>query len=120
MLGQTYRIQITSLMSLLHRISGIVASVGAFVLAWWLLAVAQGGEAYARASECLGSMLGRTALFVFSLAVVYHLLNGVRHLMWDAGFGFDIPEVYKSGYAVAILTVVLTALIWFAALGGGA
>ena len=59
-------------------------------------------------------------LFGFSLALVYHLLNGIRHLLWDAGWGFEIPEVYKSGYAVAALTVVFTVLIWWAALGGNA
>jgi succinate dehydrogenase / fumarate reductase cytochrome b subunit len=118
MLGQTYRFQITSLMSILHRIAGIVASVGAFVLAWWLLAVAQGGDAYARVAACLSSPLGRVALAGFSLALVYHLLNGIRHLWWDMGRGYGIPEVYRSGYLVLALTVVLTALIWFVALRG--
>ena len=120
MLGQTYRFQITSVMSFLHRVTGIVAAFGAFVLAWWLLSVAQGGEAYLRAVECLGSPLGRIGLFAISLSVVYHLLNGIRHLMWDAGMGFEIPEVYRSGYTVLALAAVLTALIWFVALRGGA
>jgi len=60
------------------------------------------------------------ALFGFSLALVYHLLNGIRHMLWDIGWGFELPEVYRSGYTVAVLTVVLTALIWFFALRGGA
>ena len=120
MLGQTYRFQITSLMSLLHRVSGILLVAGAFGLAWWLLAVAAGGEAYASAAACLASPLGKLALFGFSLSMVYHLLNGIRHLLWDAGWGFELPEVYRSGYTVAGLTVVLTALIWFFALRGGA
>jgi succinate dehydrogenase / fumarate reductase cytochrome b subunit len=117
---QIYRKQITSVMSILHRISGIVLSFGAFVLAWWLLAVAQGGDAYARAAECLASPFGRLALFGFSLALVYHLLNGIRHLLWDAGWGFQIPQVYRSGYTVVALTVAFTAAIWFFALRGGA
>lgn len=120
MLGQTYRFQITSVMSFLHRMTGIIAAFGAFVLAWWLLSVAQGGEAYARAAACLASPLGKLALFAFTLSVVYHLLNGIRHLMWDAGMGFEIPEVYRSGYTVLGLAAVLTALIWFVALRGGA
>lgn len=120
MLGQAYRFQITSVMSFLHRATGIVAACGAFVLAWWLLSVAQGGETYARASECLSSWPGMLALAAFSLSLVYHLLNGIRHLLWDAGRGFEIPEVYRSGYTVFALTVVLTALIWFVALRGGA
>ena len=120
MLGTLYRLQITSVMSLMHRVTGIVASIGAFGLAWWLLAVAQGGEAYASAAACLSSPLGMIALAGFSFALVYHLLNGIRHLMWDAGWGFELPEVYRSGYTVIVLAVVLTAAIWFIALRGGA
>lgn len=115
---QVYRWQITMLMSILHRASGVILTFGAFALAWWLLAVAQGGEAYDRAADCLASPLGLVVLAGFSLALVYHLLNGIRHLLWDAGWGFEIPEIYRSGYTVAGLTVVLTALIWFVALGG--
>lgn len=117
---QVYRWQITMLMSILHRVSGVVLSVGAFGLAWWLLAVARGGDAYAQAAAALASPLGLLLLAGFSLAMVYHLLNGIRHLLWDAGWGLEIPEVYRSGYAVGILTVVLTAAIWFVALGSGA
>lgn len=120
MLGQTYRFQITSLMSILHRASGVALSVGALGLVWWLLAVAQGGEAYARAAACLASPVGMGLLFGFTLALVYHLLNGIRHLMWDAGHGMSIPEVYRSGYVVFALGLVLTAAIWFFALRGGA
>lgn len=120
MLGTLYRLQITSVLSLMHRVTGIVASVGAFGLAWWLLAVAQGGEAYASASDLLASPLGMFALAAFSLALVYHLLNGIRHLLWDIGWGFELPEVYRSGYAVVVLTFVLTAAIWFVALRGAA
>ena len=120
MLGQTYRFQLTSLLSILFRIAGIGITVGAFVFAWWLLAVAQGGDAYERAAACLASPVGMVALFLFSLGMVYHLLAGIRHLLWDAGWGFELPEVYRSGYAVVGLTLVLTAAIWFVALRGGA
>lgn len=115
---QVYRWQITMVMSILHRVSGIVLTLGAFGLAWWLLAMAAGGEQAAFAAACLGSPFGRVALFGFSLALVYHLLNGIRHLLWDIGWGYEIPELYKSGYIVAALTVVFTALIWIVALGG--
>lgn len=117
---QVYRWQITMVMSILHRATGVALTVGAFGLAWWLLAMAAGGEQAAGAAAWLASPLGRIGLFGFSLALVYHLLNGIRHLLWDIGWGFEIPEVYKSGYAVAVLTVVLTAVIWFLALGGAA
>ena len=117
---QVYRWQITMVMSILHRTTGVVLTLGAFGLAWWLMSRATGGETAARAVACLASPLGRFALFGFSLSLVYHLLNGIRHLLWDIGWGFDIPDVYKSGWTVAVLTVVLTAVIWFLALGGAA
>ncbi|MCA1714946.1 MAG: succinate dehydrogenase, cytochrome b556 subunit [Gammaproteobacteria bacterium] len=117
---QVYRWQITMVMSILHRATGVGLGLGAFALTWWLLAVAVGGESYRTAAECLASPLGLIALVGFSLALVYHLLNGLRHMLWDIGWGFEIPDVYRSGYAVAILTVVLTAVIWFVALGGAA
>jgi succinate dehydrogenase / fumarate reductase cytochrome b subunit len=117
---QVYRWQITMAMSILHRASGIVLSLSAFGLALWLVAVAQGGEAYERVAALLYSVPGKVAMFGASLALVYHLLNGIRHLLWDAGWGFEIPQVYRSGYTVAALTVVFTAAIWFFALGGAA
>jgi succinate dehydrogenase / fumarate reductase cytochrome b subunit len=117
---QVYRWQITMTMSILHRVSGVILTVGAFALAWWLMAVAAGGESYDRAARCLASPFGKLILFGFSLALVYHLLNGIRHLLWDAGWGFEIPEFYRTGWTVAVLTVALTAAIWFVALGGGA
>lgn len=117
---QVYSPQITSVLSILHRISGIVLSFGAFVLAWWLLAVAQGAESYARAAGYLASPLGKLALFGFSFVLVYHLLNGIRHLLWDAGWGYKLPQVYRSGYVVIALTFVFTAAIWFFSMRGGA
>ncbi|MBP6751037.1 MAG: succinate dehydrogenase, cytochrome b556 subunit [Xanthomonadaceae bacterium] len=116
---QIYRKQITSVMSIFHRISGIVLAFGAFGLAGWLLAVSRGGDAYVRVAGAMGSLPGKLALFVFSLALVYHLLNGIRHLLWDSGWGYEIPMVYRSGYVVAGLTAVVTAGIWFVALRGG-
>jgi succinate dehydrogenase / fumarate reductase cytochrome b subunit len=107
-------------MSILHRISGIILSFGALGLTWWLLAASRGGDAYRQAAEAMASLPGKLVLFGFSLALVYHLLNGLRHLLWDAGMGFEIPQVYRSGYLVAALTVLVTAAIWFFALRGGA
>jgi len=117
---QVYRWQITMTMSILHRASGVILTVGAFAFAWWLMALAEGGDSYARAAACLASPFGKLLLFGFSLSLVYHLLNGIRHLLWDAGWGYEIPEIYRSGWVVSVLTVALTAAIWFAAMGGGA
>ena len=114
---QVYKWQITMVMSILHRVSGVVLTFGAFALTWWLLALAAGGEDYALVSALVASPVGLLLLFVFSLAMVYHLLNGLRHLLWDMGWGFEIPEVYRTGWVVSVLTVLFTAAIWFAALG---
>ena len=115
---QVYRWQITMTMSILHRATGVALVVGAFALAWWLVALAAGGDTARDAMECVSSPVGLVFAFAFSLAMVYHLLNGIRHLAWDSGRGFDIPAAYKSGYAVFVLTAVITAVIWFLAMGG--
>jgi succinate dehydrogenase / fumarate reductase cytochrome b subunit len=117
---QVYRWQITMTMSILHRVTGVGLTIGAFGLACWLMAVAAGGDHYAHAAQCLASPLGQFLLFGFSLSLVYHLLNGIRHLLWDAGWGFEIPEFYASGWTVVALTVVLTVAIWVVAKGVGA
>src|SRR5690606_41788563 len=102
------------------RVGGGGRVPGALPRAGWRMAVAQAGEASARAAGCLPSRLGGVALSGFSLALVYPLLNGIRHMMWDLGHGMSIPGGYRSGYVVAVLTVVLTAAIWFFAMRGGA
>ncbi len=114
---QIYRWQITTVMSILHRISGVMLAVGAIGLTWWLLALSDGGAHYERTASIVASPFGKLLLFGFSLALVYHLLNGMRHLLWDIGWGFEIPEFYRSGWMVAVLTVVFTVAIWIAAMG---
>lgn len=120
MLGQTYRFQITSLMSLLHRITGISLALGGISLVWWLMSIAIGGDAYEFASRQWASPLGMLFLFGFTLALVYHLLNGIRHLLWDAGWGYEIPKVYASGYVVFVVGALMTGLIWYFGLRGAA
>lgn len=117
---QVYRWQLTMLLSIAHRASGVALSVGALGLVAWLLAVAAGPAAYAQWQVLAGSLPGQTVLFLMSLALVYHLLNGLRHLLWDTGRAMDIPGVYRTGYTVLVLTVVLTSAIWAVALSGGA
>ena len=118
MIGPYYRPQLTSVMSLTHRATGVVLALGAFVLAAWLVAAAGNAEAYASFAACLGSLPGKIALFAFSASLVYHFLNGIRHLFWDAGHGYEIPKAYASGYAVLVLAVLLTGTLWFFGLGG--
>ena len=119
MLGPYYRPQITSMMSILHRGTGVANALGVLLLAWWLVALAGGEAAYAQFAAVAGSLPGQLALFAFCATLVYHLLNGVRHLFWDMGRGFEIPQVYRSGYLVIGLAIVLTGLLWYAGLSVG-
>jgi succinate dehydrogenase / fumarate reductase, cytochrome b subunit len=118
MIGPYYRPQLTSVMSLTHRATGVLLAVGALVLAAWLVAAAGSAEAYAAFAACIGSPVGKIGLFAFSASLVYHFLNGIRHLFWDAGHGYEIPKAYASGYAVLVLAVVLTAVLWWFGMGG--
>ena len=107
-----YRFQITSLLSILHRFTGIALAVGSILLAWWLVAVAAGGELFAATQAFIASHVGLALLFCWSAAFFYHLCSGIRHLMWDAGRGFELKTVYRSGYTVLVATVLLTLLTW--------
>ena len=103
-------------MSILHRVTGITLSIGAILLVWWLVAGAEGPEAYSAVQWFLGSWIGLLLLFGWSLALFYHLCNGIRHLWWDTGRGLDLPGVHRSGLAVLALTVALTIIAWAAGL----
>lgn len=116
---QVYKPQLTSTLSIIHRGSGVLLAVGALLLAGWLLAAAGSAEAFARAQSLLASWPGQVALFGFSAALIYHFLNGIRHLLWDVGWGYEIPKVYASGYAVLTLAAVFTAMLWYAGLVSG-
>ena len=109
---QIYRRQLTSVLSILHRFTGIGLAVGLLYLVCWLVAAASGLDAFDRLQSFNGMFIGRLLLFGWSVAFFYHLLNGIRHLAWDAGWGFELPAAYKSGYAVLIGTVVLTLAAW--------
>jgi succinate dehydrogenase / fumarate reductase cytochrome b subunit len=109
---QIYRRQLTSITSILHRFTGIGLAVGLLYLVCWLTAAAGGLEAFDRLQSFNGSIIGRLLLLGWTVAFFYHLLNGLRHLAWDAGWGFELPTAYKSGYAVFIGTAVLTIGAW--------
>lgn len=111
-----YRWQLTMLLSISHRASGIALSLGSFLLLYWLIALACGPEAYAQAQAVIGSWLGLLILLGFSAALFFHLCNGIRHLMWDFGAGLSREEAYRSGVMVVIATIVLTVLAWGAGL----
>jgi len=114
---QVYRPQLTSVLSITHRLTGVALAVGTLLLIYWLTAAAAGAEAFETAQSFIGSWFGRLLLFGWSLALFYHLCNGIRHLFWDIGAGLDLPTAYRSGYAVLIATVVLTLASWIAGYG---
>jgi len=109
---QVYRPQITSVLSIAHRISGVALGAGALLLTWWLVAAAEGPESFENVQSIIGSWYGRVFLFGFTLALFFHLCNGVRHLFWDLGYGLELRSVYRSGWVVMVLTVVLSFLSW--------
>ena len=109
---QVYRWQLTSVLSILHRISGIALAAGTILLVWWLLAAAEGPAAYTRAQAFLGSWPGRVLLFSWSLALYYHLCNGLRHLWWDTGRGLDLRSVYTGGWLALAGAGALTVVSW--------
>lgn len=116
---QVYRPQITTILSILHRITGVVLAIGAFGVAWWLLAVSASDQRYAQFAELASSLPGRIVLAGFSYCLIYHLLNGLRHLLWDSGYGFEIRQFYATGWAVVVLSFVFTAALWMLALTHG-
>ncbi len=111
---QVYRPQLTMVLSITHRLTGVALAFGTLLLVYWLVAVASGAAAYDTAQGLIGSVLGRLLLFGWSVALFYHLCNGIRHLIWDAGYLLDLPEVYRSGWAVVVATLALTLISWVA------
>ena len=109
---QIYRPQLTSIMSISHRSTGAALAAGTLLLCLWLIALAAGDVWYSMAEMVIGHPIGIFILFGYSVALVYHALNGLRHLTWDRGIGLTIPAVYLSGQIVLLLTIVITALIW--------
>ena len=112
MIGPYYKPQMTSLMSITHRATGVFLSVvGAPLLLWWIIATAGGAESFARFGEFVGSWPGTAAVALSVLCLCYHLLNGIRHLVWDTGHALEVRTAYTLGWLVLIGTVLLSALI---------
>ncbi|MGC8468644.1 MAG: succinate dehydrogenase, cytochrome b556 subunit [Acetobacteraceae bacterium] len=109
---QVYRPQITTVLSIFHRATGIGLAGGTLLLVWWLAAAATSDAAFATVQAVIGSIPGLVLLFLWTLALFFHLCNGARHLLWDVGLGFEKSQYYSSGQAVIILSGVLTVLAW--------
>lgn len=117
---QVYRPQITSVLSILHRITGVALIGGALLLTWWLVAAAYGPEPFGDAQAFIGSWFGQLLLWAFTFALFYHLGNGVRHLAWDFGWGFELSQVRATGIAMLVFAfgaTLLTLIVAYAARG---
>lgn len=117
---QVYRWQISNSLSILHRLTGLALSLGAVALVAWLLALASGQTAFAQVSWAFGSLPLQVLLIGWTFCFFFHLCNGVRHLAWDADYGFDKAVARRSGLGVIVATVILTSLFWFVAVTGAA
>jgi succinate dehydrogenase / fumarate reductase, cytochrome b subunit len=113
---QVYKPGIPMVLSITHRITGVGISVGTLLLVWFLVAAATSDSAYATVSWFLRTPIGYLLLFGWSLALFYHLCNGIRHLAWDAGWGFELPTLYASGKVAVVCAFALTLLTWIAVL----
>lgn len=107
-----YRWPITMTLSILHRLSGIALSVGLVAYAVWLVAASSNDADYGRYVDFMSSWYGQVMLIGWSAAFFFHFANGVRHLAWDLGYGFELPTANGSAWFVVVLTIVLTAAFW--------
>jgi len=113
---QNYRPQLTSVLSIVNRITGIVLSLCAVVLVIWLIAAATGPQAYAAVQGAIASWPGQIMLFASTFAFFMHLCGGIRHLVWDTVHGFELRSIYASGWLVVAAAALLTAAAWIAGL----
>lgn len=114
---QVYRPQMTSILSILNRATGVALALGLVMVTCWLCALASGAQSHADFHNFVAGWCGQVLLLGFSFSLIFHLLNGVRHLMWDTGSGLDLPSAYRSGWLVIIGSGLLTLLVWAKAYG---
>ncbi|MBR9972016.1 succinate dehydrogenase, cytochrome b556 subunit [Magnetospirillum sulfuroxidans] len=107
-----YRLPLLAIMSITHRITGVGLVIGLFALTWWLCAAANGPEYFSFVQAVFGSFLGKLFLFGWTLALFFHLSHGIRHLLWDSGWGFEIPQAYLSAKVALVAAVALTVIAW--------
>jgi len=116
---QIYKLPLTALLSISHRITGVINSVGALFLVLVLASAAGGEESFAFASALLSSWFGYLVLFGFTLALYFHFCNGIRHLLWDAGVGLELEDAERSANFALIAAGVLTVVTWIIAIAAG-
>jgi len=114
---QVYRFEWTMAYSIMHRITGCAVAVGTVLFVWWLMALASGPDAFATVQDIIGSWFGRLLLLGWTWALFYHFCNGIRHMAWDVGWGFELKTAAATGHTIAISSVVLTLLCWLVGYG---
>ena len=109
---QIYKPQLTSILSILHRATGVTLSIGSIILVSWILSLTLGKETYSVFSLVINHWFSNLVLFGFTFGLFYHLSNGIRHLFWDAGYGYDLKDAYISGSAVIFSSLFFTIVTW--------
>jgi succinate dehydrogenase / fumarate reductase, cytochrome b subunit len=115
---QVYKPQLTTTLSILHRITGVALSAGSALLVLWLLAAAGTRAQFETVQSLMSSWPGQLLLLGWTFALFYHLCNGIRHLAWDCGWGLDLKRTYATGWTAVAVSVLLTALAWYVAVRG--
>ncbi len=109
---QIFRPIVTMVMSILHRITGAALYFGMALLAWWLIAAASGPRYFRFVNGLAGSIPGQIVLFGFTWALIHHMLGGLRHFVWDLGYGFELKTADRMAWATIVGSVSLTVLVW--------
>lgn len=109
---QVYRPQLTSILSIMNRVTGLAASAGTVLLVWWLAAAASGPVAFGQVQWFIGTPVGLFMLFGWTASLFFHFFGGLRHLAWDAGWGYELDRTHITGWAAIIATVVATVAVW--------
>lgn len=115
---QIYRWYLTMGLSIVHRATGVGLAAGLVLLTWWLVALATGEAYFSLVQAFMDNFLGALVLFGFTFALLYHLGNGIRHLVWDVGYGFELKTAQQSGIAVVAVAAALTLIVWIAIIAG--
>lgn len=109
---QVYSWSLEMALSIFHRATGVALGGGALLITWWIIAIATGPDAYDYFRDVMAGMVGKTILLAFTFSLMLHLCNGIRHLFWDMGKGFDLKDTHRSSKLVLISATALTLLSW--------
>ena len=109
---QIYRPQLTSVLSIMHRGTGVVLAISSLLIGWWFWSAMAGPESYQTAYGFFNSFFGKILLFLWTACLFYHLSNGIRHLIWDTGQALELEHAYLAGKCVLGSAAILTVLVW--------